>query len=215
MSPYKPYFVSPNLYFKNPPPSSSNLSLTQISHSLALSRFFFRAIAISKFRRANQSTFVWLQSRSFLERLQFRFQSSILSTAIYNLRKTNQILQNLLQLRDLSQNGITAISILISKLSLSLDFKDQGIAYAEIKALRESRKHYAKAGLKTCLVIQSQDPTADYLLNCKVGTSPITCNNNLSVVRLETTKMLIEPLNRLKQADAHLNMTQGVLEGVV
>jgi redox-sensitive bicupin YhaK (pirin superfamily) len=26
--------------------------------------------------------------------------------------------------------------------------------------------------------------------------------------------MLLEPLNRLKQADAHLNMTQGVLEGV-
>jgi hypothetical protein len=27
-------------------------------------------------------------------------------------------------------------------------------------------------------------------------------------------QMLLEPLNRLKQADAHLNMTQGVLEGV-
>ncbi|CAL5419105.1 unnamed protein product [Camellia sinensis] len=76
-------------------------------------------------------------------------------------------------------------------------------------------QHYAMAGLKTCLVIQSQDPTADYLLNCKIGTSPITCNNNLSAVRLETTKMLLEPLNRLKQADARLNMTQGVLEGVV
>lgn len=75
-------------------------------------------------------------------------------------------------------------------------------------------QHYATAGLKTCLVIQSQDPTADYLLNCKIGTSPITCNNNLSAVRLETTKMLLEPLNRLKQADARLNMTQGVLEGV-
>lgn len=44
-------------------------------------------------------------------------------------------------------------------------------------------------GLKTCLVIQSQDPTADYLLNCKIGTSPIKCNNNLSAVRLETTKV--------------------------
>ncbi|XP_028084754.1 uncharacterized protein At1g26090, chloroplastic isoform X1 [Camellia sinensis] len=76
-------------------------------------------------------------------------------------------------------------------------------------------QHYAMAGLKTCLVIQSQDPTADYLLNCKIGTSPITCNNNLSAVRLETTEMLLEPLNRLKQADARLNMTQGVLEGVV
>lgn len=76
-------------------------------------------------------------------------------------------------------------------------------------------QHYAMAGLKTCLVIHSQDPTAEYLLNCKIGTSPVACNNNLSAVRLETTKMLLEPLRRLKQADAQLNMTQGVLEGVV
>ncbi|OVA05046.1 Arsenical pump ATPase [Macleaya cordata] len=76
-------------------------------------------------------------------------------------------------------------------------------------------QHYAKAGLNTCLVIQSQDPTAEYLMGCKIGTSPTACKNNLSAVRLETTKMLLEPLNRLKQADARLNFTQGVLEGVV
>ncbi|XP_023756089.2 uncharacterized protein At1g26090, chloroplastic [Lactuca sativa] len=76
-------------------------------------------------------------------------------------------------------------------------------------------QHYAMAGLKTCLVIHSQDPTADYILNCKIGATPVTCNDNLSAVRLETTKMILEPLNQLKQADARLNMTQGVLEGVV
>ncbi|XP_031287245.1 uncharacterized protein At1g26090, chloroplastic [Pistacia vera] len=76
-------------------------------------------------------------------------------------------------------------------------------------------QHYAMAGRSTCLVLQNQDPTADYLLNCKIGTSPIVCNDNLSAVRLETTKMLLEPLNRLKEADARLNMTQGVLGGVV
>ncbi|KAI3502647.1 hypothetical protein L1887_30848 [Cichorium endivia] len=76
-------------------------------------------------------------------------------------------------------------------------------------------QHYAMAGLKTCLVIHSQDPTADYILNCKIGTTPVTCNDNLSAVRLETTKMILDPLNQLKQADARLNMTQGVLEGVV
>ncbi|KAF3954607.1 hypothetical protein ACB098_08G177000 [Castanea mollissima] len=76
-------------------------------------------------------------------------------------------------------------------------------------------QHYAMAGLSTCLVIHSQDPTADYLLNCKIGTSPVICNNNLSAVRLETSKLILEPLNRVKQADAHLNMTQGVLEGIV
>ncbi|THG10244.1 hypothetical protein TEA_003646 [Camellia sinensis var. sinensis] len=78
----------------------------------------------------------------FSERL--RFRSSVLSTAIYNLKKTNRILQNLLQLWDLSQNDILVISILISKLSLSFDFEDQGIAYAEIKALREGRKQVAE-----------------------------------------------------------------------
>lgn len=75
-------------------------------------------------------------------------------------------------------------------------------------------QHYAMAGLNTCLVIQNQDTTADYLLNCKIGNSQVECSKNLSAVRLETTKMLLEPLNRLKQADAQLNLTQGTLGGV-
>ncbi|KAK4263742.1 hypothetical protein QN277_029117 [Acacia crassicarpa] len=76
-------------------------------------------------------------------------------------------------------------------------------------------QHYAMAGLNTCLVIHSQDTTADYLLNCKIGNSQVECDKNLSAVRLKTTKMLLEPLNRLKQADAKLNLSQGSLEGVV
>lgn len=76
-------------------------------------------------------------------------------------------------------------------------------------------QHYATAGLNTCLVVHSQDPTPEYLLNCKIGTSPTICRDNLSAVKLETTKMLLEPLNRVKQADARLNTTQGVLQGVV
>ncbi|KAH9707579.1 hypothetical protein KPL70_012614 [Citrus sinensis] len=75
-------------------------------------------------------------------------------------------------------------------------------------------QHYAMAGLSTCLVLHSQDPTAEYILNCKIGNSPVVCNSNLSAVRIETTKMFLEPLNWLKQADARLNMTQGVLGGV-
>ncbi|XP_058775447.1 uncharacterized protein At1g26090, chloroplastic [Vicia villosa] len=76
-------------------------------------------------------------------------------------------------------------------------------------------QHYAMAGFKTCLVIHGQDITADYLLNCKIGTSHVLCTNNLSAVRLETTKMLLEPLKLLKQADTQLNMTQGSLGGIV
>ncbi|KAK4793484.1 hypothetical protein SAY86_023919 [Trapa natans] len=76
-------------------------------------------------------------------------------------------------------------------------------------------QHYAKMGLNTCLVVHSQDSTAEHLLGCKIGPSPVTCNSNLSVTKLETTKMLLEPLKRLREADSQLNLTQGVLEGVV
>ncbi|KAE9615416.1 hypothetical protein Lal_00048469 [Lupinus albus] len=76
-------------------------------------------------------------------------------------------------------------------------------------------QHYAMAGLNTCLVIQGQDTTADYLLNCKIGSTHTVCSNNLSAVRLETTKILLETLKLLKQADAQLNMTQGTLGGIV
>ncbi|XP_050373219.1 uncharacterized protein At1g26090, chloroplastic [Argentina anserina] len=75
-------------------------------------------------------------------------------------------------------------------------------------------QHYAMAGFSTCLVIHTQDPTAEFLLNCKIGTSPVVCSENLSALRFETTKMLLGPLKQLKQADARLNMTQGVLEGI-
>uniref|UniRef100_A0A0A0KWD0 Anion-transporting ATPase-like domain-containing protein n=1 Tax=Cucumis sativus TaxID=3659 RepID=A0A0A0KWD0_CUCSA len=76
-------------------------------------------------------------------------------------------------------------------------------------------QHFALSGLRTCLVLQNQDPTPEYLLDCKIGNSPVECSHNLAAVRLETTQMLLEPLKRLKQADSRLNMTQGVLEGVV
>ena len=45
------------------------------------------------------------------------------------------------------------------------------------------------AGLSTCLVIHTQDPTAEFLLGCKIGSSAIVCNNNLSALRFETTKV--------------------------
>lgn len=76
-------------------------------------------------------------------------------------------------------------------------------------------QHYAMSGLKTCLVIHSQDPTAEYLLNCKIGPTLTQCQDNLSAIRFETTKMILESLKRIKLTDASLNLTQGVIEGVV
>ncbi|EPS66943.1 hypothetical protein M569_07833, partial [Genlisea aurea] len=76
-------------------------------------------------------------------------------------------------------------------------------------------QHYALTGLQTCLVIHSQDLMAEFLLDAKIGPSPVQCSRNLSAVRFETTKMILEPIKNLKKADARLNLTQGVLEGVV
>ncbi|KAI4339431.1 hypothetical protein MLD38_024378 [Melastoma candidum] len=76
-------------------------------------------------------------------------------------------------------------------------------------------QHYAETGLKTCLLVSSHDSTADRLLNCEIGTSPTTCKDNLTAVRLNTTKMILEPLKKIKEADQRLNLSGGVLEGVV
>ncbi|KAF8643117.1 hypothetical protein HU200_066990 [Digitaria exilis] len=76
-------------------------------------------------------------------------------------------------------------------------------------------QYYASEGFKTCLVTQSQDPTAEQLMGCKIGNSLSECAANLSTIKLETSKMLLEPLDRLKKVDAQVNFTQGVLEGIV
>ncbi|MQM18589.1 hypothetical protein Taro_051584 [Colocasia esculenta] len=102
---------------------------------------------------------------------------------------------------------------------------------------------FAREGPRTCLIIQSQDSSAENLMGCKIGKSPVICNENLSALRLETTKvsiflaqvirffqkllslkvansllfffnMILEPLDRMKKADARINFTQGILEGV-
>lgn len=46
-------------------------------------------------------------------------------------------------------------------------------------------------GLNTCLVVHSQDKTAEELMGCKIGNSPTECKNNLSIVRLETSKVTL------------------------
>ncbi|CAO2047766.1 unnamed protein product [Urochloa humidicola] len=76
-------------------------------------------------------------------------------------------------------------------------------------------QYYASEGFKTCLVTQSQDPTAEQLMGCKIGNSLTECGANLSTIKLETSKVLLEPLDRLKKVDAQVNLTQGVLEGIV
>ncbi|KAG0498381.1 hypothetical protein HPP92_003072 [Vanilla planifolia] len=76
-------------------------------------------------------------------------------------------------------------------------------------------KLHAKEGLRTCLVLHSQDLTADQLVGCTIGNSPAMISEGLYAVRLQTSKMFLEPLVRMKKVDARLNLTQGVLEGVI
>ncbi|XP_057872614.1 uncharacterized protein At1g26090, chloroplastic [Cryptomeria japonica] len=77
-------------------------------------------------------------------------------------------------------------------------------------------QYFARMGLRTCLVIQSQDPTAEFLLGHKIRNVPSPVgNDSLHAVRLESTKMLLEPLSRLKKADSRINLTQGALGEIV
>eukprot|EP00249_Psilotum_nudum_P020067 c27544_g1_i1 orf=290-1648(-) len=75
--------------------------------------------------------------------------------------------------------------------------------------------HYAQIGLRTCLVLQSQEQTADIVLDRKLSCSPTSfLDGNLDVIRLESTKLLLEPLAEIKKADARLNFSQGILQEV-
>jgi anion-transporting ArsA/GET3 family ATPase len=49
----------------------------------------------------------------------------------------------------------------------------------------------------------------------KIGNSLTECVANLSTIKMETGKLLLEPLDRLKKVDAQVNFTQGILEGIV
>jgi hypothetical protein len=50
-------------------------------------------------------------------------------------------------------------------------------------------QYYASEGFKTCLAIQSQDPTAEQLMGCKIGNSLTGCAANLSAIKLQTSKV--------------------------
>ncbi|KAJ4808122.1 P-loop containing nucleoside triphosphate hydrolases superfamily protein [Rhynchospora pubera] len=76
-------------------------------------------------------------------------------------------------------------------------------------------KYYASEGLRTCLVVHSQDPTVELLMGCRLQNTPTECGTNLFAFKLETSKMILEPLERLKKVDASLNLTQGILERIV
>ncbi|XP_024378263.1 ATPase GET3D, chloroplastic isoform X1 [Physcomitrium patens] len=76
-------------------------------------------------------------------------------------------------------------------------------------------QYYASTGLRTCLLIQSQDPTADVLLGQKLSSALSSFRNgNLTAFRLETTKMIIEPLAQIKAADKRQNFSQGALDEI-
>ncbi|CAI6011858.1 unnamed protein product [Closterium sp. NIES-65] len=93
-----------------------------------------------------------------------------------------------------------------------------------------SYKRYAAAGYRTCLVVQSQDRVADRLLGMRLTPSPqpvpvpaaaaaaaadASQPPLLCALRVETTKLLLAPLEIIKKADERLGITQGALAEVV
>ncbi|CAI5485604.1 unnamed protein product [Closterium sp. Naga37s-1] len=88
-------------------------------------------------------------------------------------------------------------------------------------------QRYAAAGYRTCLVVQSQDRVADRLLGMRLTPSPqpvpvpaaaggdASQQPLLCALRVETTKLLLAPLEIIKKADERLGITQGALAEVV
>ncbi|CAI5970629.1 unnamed protein product [Closterium sp. NIES-64] len=91
-------------------------------------------------------------------------------------------------------------------------------------------QRYAAAGYRTCLVVQSQDRVADRLLGMRLTPSPqpvpvpaaaaaaaadASQPPLLCALRVETTKLLLAPLEIIKKADERLGITQGALAEVV
>ncbi|GJP31733.1 hypothetical protein CLOM_g14803 [Closterium sp. NIES-68] len=89
-------------------------------------------------------------------------------------------------------------------------------------------QRYAAAGYRTCLVVQSQDRVADRLLGMRLTPLPQPVpvaaaaagaadsqQSLLCALRVETTKLLLAPLEIIKKADERLGITQGALAEVV
>ncbi|CAI5497612.1 unnamed protein product [Closterium sp. Naga37s-1] len=92
-------------------------------------------------------------------------------------------------------------------------------------------QRYAAEGYRTCLVVQSQDRVADRLLGMRLTPSPqpmpapaaaggdaaaaASQQPLLCALRVETTKLLLAPLEIIKKADERLGITQGALAEVV
>ncbi|CAI5463754.1 unnamed protein product [Closterium sp. Yama58-4] len=90
-------------------------------------------------------------------------------------------------------------------------------------------QRYAAAGYRTCLVVQSQDRVADRLLGMRLTPTPqpvpapaaaagdaaaadaASQTSLLCALRVETTKLLLAPLEVIKKADERLGITQGAL----
>jgi hypothetical protein len=46
--------------------------------------------------------------------------------------------------------------------------------------------------MRTCLVVHSQDGTAEHLLGCRLQNTPTECGTNLYAVKLETSKVCFD-----------------------
>eukprot|EP00899_Mesostigma_viride_P018939 jgi/Mesvir1/27046/Mv20742-RA.1 len=78
-------------------------------------------------------------------------------------------------------------------------------------------KRYAEMGKNTCLVVQGADRSEDALLGMAIPHKPAPVDGvkNLEAMRLESTKLLVDPWNTLRKADSEMGFSGGVINKVV
>eukprot|EP00242_Pyramimonas_sp_CCMP2087_P014211 CAMPEP_0198219190 /NCGR_PEP_ID=MMETSP1445-20131203/72965_1 /TAXON_ID=36898 /ORGANISM="Pyramimonas sp., Strain CCMP2087" /LENGTH=217 /DNA_ID=CAMNT_0043896513 /DNA_START=52 /DNA_END=702 /DNA_ORIENTATION=+ len=75
-------------------------------------------------------------------------------------------------------------------------------------------KHFAAQGKKVLLVLQSEDQNGEKLLDLTLlkGSSPRNIETNLDVLRAYSTTLLEEPWKGLRETEAQLSFSGGILD---
>ena len=78
-------------------------------------------------------------------------------------------------------------------------------------------QHFAAQGKKVLLVLQSEDQNGEKLLDLTLlqGSSPRNIETNLDVLRAYSTTLLEEPWKGLRETEAQLSFSGGILDEVI
>ncbi|XP_059655566.1 uncharacterized protein At1g26090, chloroplastic isoform X2 [Cornus florida] len=105
-----------------------------------------------------------------------------------------------------------ALPLLLSSSSSSINPPNPNFSFIIRTSTRTNRR---RARALTMVASSETDAPPTHQKSTKLVTFLGKGGSGKTTSAVFAAQMLLEPLNRLKQADAHLNLTQGVLEGVV